>query len=116
MTIEIIDRQPVGKGKIYEVQISDRRVRILFLLHAIERIKKWAITEEMAIETLLLPEEVIIGHRNRYIAHRRYVEHLVRAVYEYDYKLPVLVTAYFPYKDRYFRGGGMYEDKIFTGS
>lgn len=116
MTIEIIDRQPVSRGEAYEVQISDRRVKILLLFHAIERIKKWGITEEMAIETLLLPEEVITGHRNRYIAHRRYEKHLVRAVYEYDYKLPVLVTVYFPYKDRYFRGGDIYEDKIFAGS
>lgn len=65
---------------------------------------------------LLLPEEVIIGHRNRYIAHRRYVGHLVRAVYEYEGELPVLLTVYSPYADRYFKGGGVYEDKIFKGS
>ena len=44
----------------------------------------------MVAETLLLPEEVIIGHRNRYIAHRRYGNHLVRAVYEYAEELPEL--------------------------
>lgn len=69
----------------------------------------------MAAETLLCPEEVIIGHRNRFIAHRRYNNHILRAVYEYEEEMPVLVTVYFPYSDRYFEGGGNYEDKIFKG-
>jgi hypothetical protein len=72
--------------------------------------------EEIVAESLLLPEEVIIGHRNRYIAHRRYDGHLVRAVYEYEGELPVLLTVYFPYANRYFQGGGAYEDKILKGS
>jgi len=49
----------------------------------------------------------------RYIAHKRYDGHLVRAVYEYEDGIPVLLTVYFPYVDRYFKGGGIYEDKIF---
>ena len=40
----------------------------------------------------------------------------MRAVYEYEEEVPVLVTVYFPYQDRYFKGGGVYEDKIFKGS
>lgn len=118
MTIEIIDKQPHNKGEIYITRINDRVVKILFLFHAIERIKRWDIKEEMVVKTLLLPEEVIVGHRNRYIAHRRYGGHLVRAVYEYEHKegLPVLITVYFPCKDRYFKGNKVYEDKIFKGS
>jgi len=116
MTIEIIDRQAHSKGKIYTIRVQEKTVKILFLFHAIERIKKWNIKEEMVAETLFLPEEVIIGHRNRYVAHRRYGNHLVRAVYEYEDSLPVLLTVYFPYVDRYFKGGGVYEDKIFKGS
>ncbi|MEW6675560.1 MAG: DUF4258 domain-containing protein [Nitrospirota bacterium] len=116
MTIKIIDRQIHSKGEIYTIRIQEKTVRILFLIHAIERIKKWNIKEEMVVETLLLPEEVIVGHRNRYIAHRRYGDHLVRAVYEYEGELPVLLTVYFPYIDRYFKGGGVYEDKILKGS
>ena len=115
MTIEIINKQSHSKGEIYTIRIQERTVKILFLAHAIERIKKWKITEEMVVETLTLPEEVIIGHRNRYIAHKRYGDHLVRAVYEYDGELPVLLTVYFPYVNRYFKGGGVYEDKIFKG-
>jgi len=67
----------------------------------------------MIAETMLLPEETFIGHRMRHIAHKRYDRHLVRAVYEYEEGIPVLVTVYFPYVDRYFKGGGIYEDKIF---
>jgi hypothetical protein len=116
MAIEIIDIQSHNKGKIYTIRVQHKTVRILILAHAIERIKKWNIKEEMVAESLLLPEEVIIGHRNRYIAHRRYGSHLVRAVYEYEGELPVLLTVYFPYANRYFQGGGVYEDKIFKGS
>lgn len=70
----------------------------------------------MVVETLIIPEEVVVGHRNRYIAHRRYDNHLVRAVYEYEQALPVLLTVYFPYAYRYFKGDNIYEDKIFKGS
>jgi hypothetical protein len=116
MTIKIGDKQTHNKGEIYTLRVQEKTVKILLLFHAIERIKKWNIKEEMVIETLVQPEEVIIGHRNRYIAHRRYGNHLVRAVYEYEEELPILLTIYFPYTDRYFKGDGIYEDKIFEGS
>jgi len=114
-TINIIGRQTHSKGEIYTVEIQAQVIKILFLFHAIERTKRWGITEEMVVETLLLPEEVLVGHRNRFIAHRRYSKHLVRAVYEYEGELPVLLTIYFPYTNRYFKGGSIYEDKIFKG-
>src|SRR4030065_1926537 len=113
MAIEIIDRQTHAKGVLYTIKVSDKITGILYLFHAIERIKKWGITEEMVAETLLIPEEVLVGHRDRYIAHRRYDDHLVRAIYEYEEELPVLLTVYFPYAARYFKGGSIYEDKIF---
>jgi hypothetical protein len=112
MTIEIIDKQAHTKGVLYSIKASDKILKILYLFHAIERIRKWGITEETVAEALILPEEVMIGHRNRYIAHRRYGDHLVRAVYEYEGRVPVLVTVYFPYTERYFKGGGVYEDQI----
>ena len=116
MIIEIMDRQPHRRGKIYRIRIYNRIIEILFVFHAIERIRRWGITEEMVAETLLSPEEVMVGHRDRYIAHRKYGNHLIRAVYEYEDELPVLITVYFPDKDRYFKGSGAYEDKIFKGS
>ena len=112
--IEIINEYPHLRGIIYTLSISGKSARVLFTSHATERINQWRITKEMVAEALLLPEEVLIGHRNRYIAHKRYGEHLVRAVYEYEGELPVLITVYFPYQGRYFKGGGIYEDKILT--
>ena len=116
MIIKIIDKRAHIKGEIYTIKAQDTIIKILFLFHAIERIKKWEIEEEAVVETLLMPEEVIIGHRDRYIAHKRYGNHLVRAVYEYEERLPVLLTVYFPYIERYFKGGSIYENKIFKGS
>ncbi|MBI5746672.1 MAG: DUF4258 domain-containing protein [Nitrospirae bacterium] len=115
MIVKIIDRQTHSKGEIYTIRIQKKIIKILFLFHAIGRIRKWELKEEMVAETLILPEEVIVGHRGRYIAHKRYGNHLVRAVYEYEGVLPVLLTVYFPYIDRYFKGGGVYENKIFEG-
>ena len=113
MTIEIINKQAHSKGEIYSVQFEEKIIKFLVLFHAKERMIKWGLKEEMVVETLIRPEEVLKGHRNRYIAHRRYGNHLVRAVYEYENGLPMLLTVYFPKSDRYFKGGSIYEDKIF---
>ena len=112
--MNIITRKKHPKGILYEINVEIKNVKILFLFHAIERMKKWKITEEMIIETLISPEEVLIGHNNRFIAHKVYGEHIVRAVYEYENGMPVLITVYFPYKNKYFRGGNIYEDKILS--
>lgn len=116
MTIDIIDKASHPKGTLFTVKINGHMINILFLSHAIERMKKWSISDKMVVETMLQPEEALAGHRNRYFAHRRYENHVIRAVYEYQKELPVLITVYFPYADRYFKGGGIYEDKIFKGS
>lgn len=111
--VKLIKKASQKRGIIYTIQVNNKTIDVLFLYHAIERMKKWNITDEMIVETLATPEEVLIGHRGRYIAHKRYGKHLVRAIYEYENHLPVLITVYFPYKERYFQGGGNYEDKIF---
>ena len=113
MIIDIIRIEEHNKGKFFTFSIGNEKRRILFLFHALNRIKKWDSTPETVAKAMLLPDEVILGHRNRYIAHKRYDHHLIRAVYEYEEMLPVLVTVYFPFADRYFRGGNIYEDKIF---
>ncbi|HOQ51848.1 MAG TPA: hypothetical protein PK233_08460 [Candidatus Atribacteria bacterium] len=78
---------------------------------------EFTIAEMTAIETLLFPEEVIMGHRGRCIAHRRYDDnHLIRAVYNYDGEMPVLITVYFPYSERYFKGGKIFKNNILKGS
>lgn len=113
MTAVCIKRTVVPKGALFTFEISDQQVQLLFLNHALERMNMWQLTLEMVAEALLAPEEVLIGHHNRFIAHKCFGEHVLRAVYEYDAIIPVLVTVYFPYKKRYFQGGGCYEDTIF---
>jgi hypothetical protein len=68
----------------------------------------------MIAETLLDPEEVLAGHHGRFIAHKCFGKHVLRAVYEYDATIPVLVTVYFPYKKIYFQGSGCYENTILS--
>ena len=43
---------------------------------------------------------------------KRHNKHLIRAVYENDMNLPVLVTVYYPSTDRYYEGGEKFADKI----
>ena len=86
---------------------------VLFLYYALERAQKWELSIEQIAEALFSPDEVLKGHFDRYIAHKLYDKHILRAVYEYDNNIPVLVTVYYPYAKRYFQGGLTYEDKIF---
>lgn len=112
MNITIIDQTYQEDGVLYTFEIKGKQVQILFLTHSINRMEKWKLKPEMVGETLLEPEEVLIGHNNRYIAHKCYGHHIVRAVYEYDNSIPSLITVYFPYKDRYYEGGDCFENKI----
>ena len=82
--------------------------------HASDRMALWQRTEEQVFETLLFPEEVVTGHRNRFVARRRYGEHVFRIVYEYEEGCPLIITLYFPYAKRYFQGGGSYADQVLS--
>lgn len=113
---KITGKRPHARGEIFRIDINGSVTEILFTHHALERIKQWAISSESVTEALLLPEEVVLGHRGRFIAHKRHGDHLIRAVYEYDAALPVVITVYFPRSGRYFEGGEKYADKIFQGS
>jgi len=93
------------RGIVYTIQVNEDTIDVLFLYHAIDRVKKWNIDEEMVAETIAIPEEVLTGHRGRYIAHRRFGNHIIRAIYEYENNMPVIITVYFPYAKRYFQGG-----------
>lgn len=101
-------------GVIYTIVVDGREVQTRLSHHCLERIKRWELNVEKVIETLLFPEEVVTGHGNRFIAHLRVDEHIIRAVYEYENSLPVVITIYYPYSSRYFQGGGHYADNILT--
>ena len=111
----IIAKQIHARGEVFRIKIRMSVIEILYTHHALERIIQWRLSVESVLESLLYPEEVIVGHRGRYIAHKRYGNHLIRAVYEYDEALPILITVYYPSHDRYFEGGEKYADKIFKG-
>ncbi len=115
-SFKIVEKQSHTRGEVFRIDIDGYSTRILYTHHALERIKQWGMLPETVTETLLFPEEVVVGHRGRFIAHKRYGNHIIRAVYEYDATLPVLITVYFPGYERYFEGGEKYADKIFPGS
>ena len=113
--LEIIKIEEKEKGKIYHLKINKREVKIMVTWHAIGRSGIWGLEMGKVLEALVYPEEVVIGHYNRYIAHKRHGEHIIRAVYEYkELEMPVVITVYFPYAERYYKGGGTYADKIFS--
>jgi hypothetical protein len=112
MKFTLLTVQPHERGSIYKIFVKERTVSILLTFHTLERIVIWRLTEQSVLRTLLFPEEVLRGHRGRFIAHRRAGRHIVRVVYEYEGDMPVVVTVYNPLAKRYFQGGGTYEDRI----
>jgi hypothetical protein len=103
------------RGKIYTVLVeNEKRCSILLTFHSIERARKWRISEEDVIETILKPAEVLKGHHDRFIAHKPLDGRIIRVIYEYEGSLPIVVTVYAPKKDRYFKGGGLYEDRVLS--
>jgi len=113
LKINISTEKVQARGKLFTFAFGERFADVLFLYHALERAQKWELSIEQIAETLFSPDEVLKGHFNRFIAHKIYNEHVLRTVYEYDNNVPVLVTVYYPYAQRYFQGGLTYEDKIF---
>lgn len=111
-SFRIASRRTHPRGLLYEIDVAGTTVYMIITRHASERLSLWQRTEAQILETLLFPEEVVTGHRNRFIAHRRYGDHVLRLVYEYEGDVPLIVTLYFPYARRYFQGGGGYADQI----
>jgi len=100
------------RGRLYQVRIGGKAISVLVTFHALRRATTWRLTDRRVLQAVLCPDEVLRGHRNRFVAHLRSGTHVVRAVYEYEQRVPVVVTVYHPSAARYFRGGGTYEDHI----
>lgn len=109
----IVSTRQHAKGRIYEIEAGGRTIVLRLSFHALLRSAKWGLSLRRVLLALLFPNEVLKGHRNRFIAHRRSGDHLVRAVYEYEESMPV-ITMYYPSVDRYFQGGSNYEDRILS--
>ena len=110
--IEIISEKAHSRGRIYEVSLGEKKCQILMTFHALERAKRWRLSVKDVIRALVEPKEVIKGHHDRFIAHSPTNGHLIRVIYEYEENTPVVVTIYCPRKDRYYQGGGIYEDRV----
>jgi len=113
MEFQIVKTEDKVRGRSYYVNVAGKEIDLMMTWHALERMKIWNLDISQVLLTLLDPEEVMIGHHRRYIAHRRYGEHVLRAVYEHI-DLPIVITVYLPSAERYFRGGGKYADKILS--
>ncbi len=109
---EILKIDEIERGRLYFLKVGRREIKVLITFHAIERAKVWRLQDEHVLSAILYPEEVLIGHRDRFIAHKRKGEHVIRVVYEYDEMLPVVITVYYPCKERYFEGGNVFADKL----
>ncbi|MFP4393467.1 MAG: DUF4258 domain-containing protein [Desulfohalobiaceae bacterium] len=116
MTIFVAERVPLDTGALFTLEKNEHQYKIIFTSHSLARMEKWQLTIEAVAKTLLDPEEVLLGHNKRFIAHRCFGQHVLRAVYEYQDFVPVLVTVYYPYKNRYYQGGISFEDQILPGS
>ena len=112
MDFNIIGTKEKTNGRWYEIEVGSVRLQLLFTWHSLDRIAVWSLSVEQVLEALLFPDEVVTGHFNRFIAHKRQKEHIIRAIYEYNMNLPVIVTVYYPSANRYFEGGEKFADKI----
>ena len=74
-SFKIVGKQFHTRGEVFRIDIDGSITEILYTHHALERIRQWGIPSESVTETLLFPEEVIVGHRGRFIAHKRYRDH-----------------------------------------
>lgn len=88
MKIKIVGIEDKTKGRFYKIEVGAKEVELLLTWHSLERISIWNLKPEQVLETLLFPEEVVTGHNNRFIAHKRYNA------------------------KRYFKGGRNFADKI----
>jgi hypothetical protein len=114
MHIKILATEDKSNGRLYKIDAEGSGLQLLFTWHSLGRITFWNLSVEQVLEALLYPDEVVIGHFNRYITHKRHNGNVIRAVYEYNDDVPVLITVYKPSADRYFEGGGKFADKILS--
>ncbi|VVB89141.1 Uncharacterised protein [uncultured archaeon] len=111
MDLTIVKSHDGIKGKLLEINVDKKSIKIIFTWHALDSMRDYDISIETVLEHLLFAEEIIRGHGGRFIAHRKLNDHLTRVVYEYEKDHITVVTFYISYVNRYFKGG-IYEDKI----
>jgi hypothetical protein len=76
-SFKIVEKQCHTRGEVFCIDLDGSLTRILYTHHALGRIKQWGILPETIAETLLFAEEFVLGHRGRFIAHKRYGNNLI---------------------------------------
>ena len=77
-------------------------MRVAFIPHALDRMKKRGITEKMVLETLKDPEKLEEGYKGRKIAQKMFNDKLLRLIYEEKENELEVITAYLTSKvDKY---------------
>ena len=66
--IKVVKRESHSRGKLLKIRVNGKAVSLIITFHAQGRIERWGIPEGKLLETLLFPEEVIMGHRGRFIS------------------------------------------------
>ena len=69
--LNIISIEKKERGKIYHIRINNEDIELMITGHAIDRSEMWGVDADSVIDALVYPEEVVIGHRSRYIAYKR---------------------------------------------
>lgn len=57
------------RGRVYNATVDGKTVSILFTFHALGRMRRWKLTDRQVLRALLFAEEVLRGHRGRFLAH-----------------------------------------------
>lgn len=91
----------------------EKEINVLLTWHLLDAAEEYDFPQEKLLEFLLFPDEVVIGHGNRFVAHKKLKEHLARIVYEYENNTPVVISFYIAKVDRYYKGG-IHEDKVLS--
>jgi hypothetical protein len=66
---EILKTDEIKRGRLYSLKVGEREIKILLAFHSVERAKVWDLKDDHVLSAILYPEEVLEGHRGRFIAH-----------------------------------------------
>ena len=78
-------------------------MKILYTAYAEEALRDREISKEKIELTLINPEKVVDGKKDRKIAHRIFGDKLLRVIFETVEKAYIVITAYYAKPERYIR-------------
>lgn len=102
------------RGVRYRVEAGLESVEVVVSFHALARARRWHTGLENVLRALVAPEEVLRGHRGRFVAHRRDARGLLRVVYAYERAAPFVVTIHHPSATLEFEGRSTHEDHVLS--